>query len=64
MQIPKQILTAKVIAAFGNKSKVAKAVGITPHAVYQWGEYVPDSRRYHIHYLLTQIAQAEQLRNH
>tara|TARA_R110002124_G_scaffold1200_2_gene6586 strand:- start:229 stop:534 length:306 start_codon:yes stop_codon:yes gene_type:complete len=64
MQIPKQIPTAKVIAAFGNKSKVARAVGITPHAVYQWGEYVPDSRLYHIHYLLTQIALTEQLRNH
>ena len=53
-----------IFTIVGNKSKVAKAVGITPHAVYQWGEYVPDSRLYHIHYLLTKIAQAEQLRNH
>lgn len=59
MKIPKQIQTAEVIAAYGNKSKVARAVGITPQAVIQWGEFVPDSRLYHIHYLLTQIAQAE-----
>ena len=64
MQIPTKIPTAKVIAAYGNKSKVARACGISPQAVIQWGEYVPDSRLYHIHYLLTQIAQAEPSRNH
>lgn len=63
MQIPKKIPTAQVIAAYGNKSKVARACGIRPQAVIQWGEYVPDSRLYQIHYLLTQIALAEPSRN-
>jgi DNA-binding transcriptional regulator YdaS (Cro superfamily) len=33
-----------VITYFGNPTKVAEALGISPAAVYQWGELIPESR--------------------
>jgi DNA-binding transcriptional regulator YdaS (Cro superfamily) len=33
---------------FGSKSKLAKAIGIFPSAITQWGETVPLLRQYQI----------------
>lgn len=37
--------TDDVVEIFGSKKKLAKAIGLTPSSVYQWGEEVPASRR-------------------
>lgn len=36
--------TSEAIEFFGDSSSLAKAIGITPSAVSQWGELVPMSR--------------------
>lgn len=33
---------------FGGKSKLAEALGVSPSAITQWGEYVPLVRQYQI----------------
>ena len=33
------------VEIFGSKDAVAKAIGISPSAVYQWGSDIPKSRR-------------------
>ena len=33
------------VEIFGSKDAVAKAIGISPGAVYQWGSDIPKSRR-------------------
>lgn len=38
------MLTQEAVQAFGNKNALAEAIGISPSAVYQWGEEVPASR--------------------
>jgi len=40
--------TADAIAAFGGVYNLAYALAIYPQAIYQWGEYVPELRRYQI----------------
>jgi hypothetical protein len=40
--------TADAIADFGGIYNLAVALGIYPQAIYQWGEYVPELRRYQI----------------
>jgi DNA-binding transcriptional regulator YdaS (Cro superfamily) len=37
--------TDETIAYFGDQTALAKAIGITPAAVSQWGKEVPMSRR-------------------
>lgn len=37
-----------VIKHFGSKSAVARALGISPQAVFGWPEKVPDLRAYQI----------------
>jgi len=37
--------TDETIAYFGDQTALAKAIGITPAAVSQWGKEVPISRR-------------------
>lgn len=37
-----------VIKHFGTGRAVAKALGISEEAVYQWGEFVPPRRAYEI----------------
>ena len=44
--------TADAIAAFGGVYNLAYALAIYPQAIYQWGEYVPELRRYQIEALL------------
>jgi len=39
---------ADAIAYFGTPTAVAKALGIFPAAVYQWGENVPPRRAYEL----------------
>lgn len=36
------IKTADALAHFKNASRLADEIGITPQAINQWGEYVPD----------------------
>lgn len=36
------IKTADAVARFKNASHLADEIGITPQAINQWGEYVPD----------------------
>jgi uncharacterized protein involved in tolerance to divalent cations len=44
--------TADAIAAFGGVNKLAAALQIWPQSIYQWGEYVPELRRYQIEQML------------
>lgn len=37
------------ISYFGNPTKLAKALGITPHAVYQWNDQVPKGQAARLH---------------
>lgn len=48
-----RIPTARVLEIFGNPSDLARAmrqagIEITPQAIYQWGEYVPELRAYQL----------------
>lgn len=36
------IKTSDAIQHFKNASRLAEEIGITPQAINQWGEYVPD----------------------
>lgn len=40
--------TEVAISYYGSPSKLAKALGITPQAVDQWGETVPVGRAYQL----------------
>ena len=40
--------TEKLVSLFGKTSKLATFLGITPHAIYQWPEYVPRQWGYEI----------------
>ncbi|WP_129141497.1 Cro/CI family transcriptional regulator [Modicisalibacter coralii] len=40
--------TKAAIEHFGTASAVARALGITPHAVIQWGDVVPIRRQYEL----------------
>jgi uncharacterized protein involved in tolerance to divalent cations len=44
--------TADAIAAFGGVHRLAAALKIWPQSIYQWGEYVPELRRYQIEQML------------
>lgn len=43
--------TQEVAEFFGNKKKLAEALGIRPSAVTMWGETIPESRQYQIQVL-------------
>lgn len=45
------MLTTDAVAHFGCKSKLAAALGISPAAVSQWGERVPQMRQYQLQIL-------------
>lgn len=36
---------------FGSVAALAEALGITPEAIYQWGDDVPESREYQLHFI-------------
>jgi hypothetical protein len=40
--------TQNLINIFGTASSLARFLGITPHAVYQWPEYVPRKWGYEV----------------
>ncbi|WP_295482107.1 Cro/CI family transcriptional regulator [uncultured Pseudomonas sp.] len=42
------MLTKDAVAFFKGKSKLAAALGISPAAVSQWGEFVPGLRQYQL----------------
>ena len=46
-----KIRTEDAIKHFKGVATLATALAITRAAVYQWGEFVPDSRVYQIHVL-------------
>lgn len=39
------MLTKDVVKIFGTQKAIAEAIGVSPSAVYQWGENVPDNRQ-------------------
>ena len=39
---------SEVVAFYGSVRAAAKALGISPAAISQWGEEVPELRAYHI----------------
>lgn len=43
--------TSQAIQHFNGKSKLAKALGISPSSVSQWSEDVPELRAYQIEHL-------------
>lgn len=43
--------TADAIRHFGNVAKLADALGITPQAVYDWGEFLPRGRAFELQVL-------------
>jgi len=53
------VKTADVIAHFGSVSAVADALGISPQAIYQWGELVPQGRTFQIQILTNGSLRAE-----
>jgi len=40
--------TSDAISFFGNKVKLAEALGVTHSAICQWGDHVPPRRAYQI----------------
>lgn len=42
------MLTKDAVTYFKGKSRIAAALGISPAAVSQWGEYVPQLRQYQL----------------
>lgn len=42
------MLTKDAVTYFKGKSRVATALGISPAAVSQWGEHVPQLRQYQL----------------
>ena len=40
--------TDDAIKHFGTVLALAEALGVTRHAIYQWGEYVPALRQYEL----------------
>lgn len=46
-----KIRTADAIAYAGNENKLAHALEITRQAVNNWGEFVPDTSSYKLHYV-------------
>lgn len=43
--------TAAAIEAFGSVKALADALEVSPQAIYQWGEEVPDGRDFQIEVL-------------
>lgn len=46
-----QIRTDDAVKFFGTAADLAERLGISPQAIYQWGEFVPERRVYQIHVL-------------
>jgi hypothetical protein len=44
--------TVKAIKLFGSVKELAEALDITVHAIYQWGDDVPELRVYQIRDIL------------
>ena len=40
--------TEQAIEFFGDRKKMAQALGIWPHGTYRWGEYPPRLRQFEI----------------
>lgn len=51
--------TQEAVEIFGSQKALAAAIGISPSAVYQWGDTVPMSRRQSIR--LAMRAKAEEM---
>lgn len=51
--------TDEAVEVFGSQKALAAAIGISPSAVYQWGDMVPMSRRQSVR--LAMRAKAEQM---
>lgn len=51
--------TADVIAHFGSIRAVADALKVTPQAIYQWGELVPQGRTFQIQVLTRGVLRAD-----
>lgn len=45
------MLTTDAVTFFRGKAKVAAALGISPAAVSQWGDFVPQLRQFQLHAL-------------
>jgi hypothetical protein len=50
--------TSNAIELFGSVRALADALGITVHAIYQWGDEVPKLREYEIKEILESKAAA------
>lgn len=48
--------TSDAIQSFGTVAELASALGISVQAVYQWGDVVPELRRYQINEILARRA--------
>lgn len=46
-----QIRTKDAVDHFGGVPELANKLDIKPQAIYQWGEFVPETRAYQIHVL-------------
>ncbi|GHX89558.1 Cro/CI family transcriptional regulator [Vibrio cholerae] len=51
-----------VINYFGSKVKTAKALGISPASITQWGEIIPESRAYQIEHITNGALNADHYR--
>lgn len=55
-----EIPITDLIDAFGTKTKIGEAIGVTHSAICHWGDFVPATRLHQMHYLLNQINLIEQ----
>lgn len=44
---------------FGNKAEIARALNITPAAVYQWGDKLPELRAFQLSQKIEEMRAAE-----
>jgi hypothetical protein len=51
--------TTHCIEHFGSKADLAKALGIAPPSVYEWGEFPPDLRQLQVEALTAGKLRAE-----
>ncbi|WP_163836839.1 Cro/CI family transcriptional regulator [Spartinivicinus ruber] len=51
----------QAINHFGNKVKLAKAIGVSPSAISKWGNTVPNSRAYQLQVITNGALKADGL---
>ena len=51
--------TEEAVKHYGSPPRLAEALGLTPEAIYQWGEYPPILRQFQLEVLTKRKLKAE-----